>query len=104
MIKIVKLVTGEELIGEVDKTAESVIINKPCILHMVPSRTNPEQPVMALIPYAAYCDKHRISVSHDKVVWDEAPMQELYNQYNSIFGSGLVVPGNSNVVDLKKFQ
>lgn len=102
MIKIVKLITGEELIGNVDRNSDFVIINKPCILQIVPSRNNPEQPMMALIPYASYCEKHRVTISLDKVIWEESPVQELYNQYNSIFGSGLVVPNSSNVVDFKK--
>lgn len=94
MIKILKLVTGEEVIGDVSGEA-LVVVDKPCLLQLIPSRSNPEQPAMALIPYAAYTKDHRITVGSESIVWSEEPMQELYNQYNSIFGSGIVVAKQS---------
>lgn len=95
MIKILKLLSGEELIADVTNTGNSVILDKPCALQLVPSRSNPEQPSMALIPYAAYTDNHQITVKADHVIWTEEPLKELYNQYNSIFGNGIVVANSS---------
>ena len=95
MIKITKLISGEELIADVTESGSAVSLDKPCILQMVPSRTNPEQPSMALIPYAMYTESHKVTVKSDHVVWSEEPLKELYNQYNSIFGSGIVVSQNS---------
>lgn len=91
MIKIVKLISGEEVIGEVTESNDSITIKKPCVLQIVPSRTNPEQPAMGLFPYASYVDNHTITLKEQSVVWKEDPVKELYNQYNSIFGNGLVV-------------
>lgn len=92
MILVTKLTTGEELIGTVVEDGEKVIIKKPCYLQMVPSQARPEQPMMALVPYAPYVEDHSVSVTKASVVWQEKPIKELYNQYNSVFGSGLVVP------------
>lgn len=92
MIKILKLVTGEEIIGDVKQGADSFVVDKPCYIQLVPSRTNPEQPAMALVPYAAYTKSHRVEIDEKAVIWNEEPMKELYNQYNSVFGSGIVVP------------
>lgn len=94
MIKILKLVTGEELLGDVDEIANQLNqlkFVKPCILQLVPSRNNPEQVGMALIPYATYAKDHTIMVDKDSVVWEQEPMDELRNQYNSIFGNGIVL-------------
>ena len=91
MIKIVKLISGEEIIGEVTESNGSITIKKPCVLQIVPSRTNPEQPAMGLFPYAAYVESHTITLKEDSIVWKEDPLKELYNQYNSVFGNGLVV-------------
>lgn len=104
MINIVKLVTGEELIGTVDISGGFLHIDKPCILHVMPSRTNPEQHLMAMLPYANHTKNHKIKVSEVHVIFVEEPVQELYNQYNTLFGSGLVVPNNTNVVDFNKFK
>ena len=91
MIKITKLITGEELISDVTPIGTALILEKPCSLQLVPSRSNPEQPSMALIPYAMYTDSHKVTVKQEHVIWSEEPLKELYNQYNSIFGNGIVV-------------
>ena len=89
MIKIVKLITGEELIADVTGGDITLTLSKPCVLQMVPSRQNPDQPMMGMFPYAPYTENHTIDVDVDKIVWDAKPVKELYNQYNSAFGSGI---------------
>lgn len=88
-IKIAKLVTGEEIIGDFEASTNIFKIKKPCALQLVPSRTNPEQPMMALIPYAPYIEDHTIEVDEKNIIWIGKPVKELYNQYNNIFGSGI---------------
>ena len=63
MIKIVKLITGEELIADVTGGDVYVTLSKPCSLQMVPSRKDPDQPIMGMFPYAAYTEDHCIDVS-----------------------------------------
>lgn len=91
MIKIVKLISGEEIIGEILENEEVTTVKKPCVLQIIPSRTNPEQPAMGLFPYASYVKDHTISLKNKDIIWKEDPVKELYNQYNSVFGNGLVV-------------
>ena len=93
MIKIVKLITGEELIANVTGGDITLTLSKPCVLQMVPSRQNPDQPMMGMFPYAPYTEDHSIDVDVDKIVWDAKPVKELYNQYNSAFGSGIQLTG-----------
>ena len=89
MIKIVKLVTGEELIADVTVNSITMTLSKPCSLQMVPSRQNPDQPMMGMFPYAAYTEDHSIDVDINNIIWTANPIKELYNQYNSAFGSGI---------------
>ena len=93
MIKIVKLITGEELIADVTGGDITLTLSKPCVLQMVPSRQNPDQPMMGMFPYAPYTEDHSIDVDVGKIVWDAKPVKELYNQYNSAFGSGIQLAG-----------
>ena len=95
MIKVLKLVTGEEIIGSVDINVDFHILKDPCVLTMVSSRTNPQQPAMAMIPYAPYVKDNRVKISNQFVIWCEEPIKDLYNQYNSVFGTGIVVAGAS---------
>jgi hypothetical protein len=50
---------------------------------------------MAMIPYAPYLKDNRVKISNQFVIWCEEPIKDLYNQYNSIFGTGIVVAGAS---------
>ena len=93
MIEIIKLTTGEELIADVDHSNGEITLNKPCQLQMVPSKSDPSQPMMGMFPYAPYTEDHSIDVDVDKIVWDAKPVRELYNQYNSAFGSGIQLAG-----------
>jgi len=94
MIKILKLVTGEELIGDADvvkNQLNQIKLVNPCIVQLVPSRNNPDQVGMALLPYASYTKDHTIMVDGNAIVWEQEPVDEIRNQYNSIFGNGIVL-------------
>lgn len=86
MIKVIKISTGEEIVGEVDVDYK---MKDPCILQMVPSRSDPTKGMMALIPYASHIKNSSIELSPEHIIWEGEPVEELYNQYNSIYGSGI---------------
>jgi len=93
MIKIVKLITGEELIADVESNNTDITLNQPCAIQLIPSRSDPGQTMMGLIPYASYTEDFKVNISLDKVIWQEKPSKEIYNQYNSAFGSGIQLAG-----------
>jgi len=88
MIKVIKLISGEEIIGDVTLDSR-VTVKNPCYLQMVPSRTNPEQPAMALVPSALHLQDRSYTFKDEHVLFVAEPVKDLYNQYNSIFGSGI---------------
>lgn len=88
MIKILKLTTGEEIIGDVTG-GDTITINRPCVLQMVPTSSNPNKIMMALIPYVEHVKSSSLDISLDHIVWEGEPIEELYNQYNSIYGTGI---------------
>ena len=69
MIKIVKLISGEEIIADVTLIGNELSLDKPCVLQMMSSRSNPDQPTMALIPYAMYTESHKVTVKQEHVIW-----------------------------------
>lgn len=89
MIKIIKLITGEELIGDVSPIDGQFVIDQPCAIQLMPSRTDPSKTMMGLIPYASYTVDFRVTVKESMIVWQETPSSEIYNQYNAAFGSGI---------------
>lgn len=91
-IQIVKLITGEEIIGDVNLSGDYTI-KKPCVVQLVASRQDPTQPMISLIPYAFFTEEHSITVPVNFIVWVSKPVKELYNQYNNLFGSGIQLAG-----------
>ena len=89
MIKIVKLISGEELIADATEANNLVNLKKPAIIQLMPSRNDPNQIMVGLIPYAQYTKSHAIEVDVRNVIWSESPVDELYNQYNTMFGTGI---------------
>lgn len=90
-IQIIKLTTGEELIGDVESNSDYVI-KQPCVIQMVMSRTD-ASPSVSMLPYAFYVDRHTITIPKQHVMWLAAPVDEMYNQYNKIFGTGIQLAG-----------
>lgn len=92
MIAVLKITTGEEIIGDVI-VDDRITVKNPCLLHMVPSRGNPEQASMALVPIALHLENSSVTIHPNHVIWMNNPVKELYNQYNSYFGSGIQLAG-----------
>jgi hypothetical protein len=87
-IVIFKLVSGEEMIGEVFNTyGESEEIKNPAVVIM--QRTEQGMGV-ALMPYMPYCDGN-ISFNKHSIVATGEPSQNMVNEYNRIFGAGIQV-------------
>lgn len=98
MIKGIRLVTGEDIIGDVDyeDTGIKVIgwaptkltINKPAIVGV--QRSSDGQPQMGLGDFLPFSKVKKIEIVSDKIVYFYEPMLELVNAYNINFGTGLV--------------
>jgi hypothetical protein len=102
-VKIIKLKTGEEIIATVvSSNASHISIKKPCIL--LPTAQNE----VGIAPWAFMCKESQdegLSIARTEVMYEGTPLDNLWNQYNSIFGSKLVMPEknitNSNEAGLK---
>jgi hypothetical protein len=92
-IVVIKVTSGEEIIGELfNPLGDSIVIKDPAVIML--QRT--EQGVgIALMPYMPYCDG-TINFSKATIVADGEPSQKMINEYNRIFGSGIeVVPASA---------
>jgi len=91
MIKVIKLVTGEEVIGDLEIDDGLITIEKPCALMLIASKSSPDNHSMALVPYAGYAKDHTIVVKENAIIWSAELQDDVYNQYNSLFGSGIQI-------------
>ena len=90
-IKIVKLFNGEELIGEYDEKTN--VIKNPVI--MIP--VNKEQ--IAFQPWLPYAEDKEYQLNETMIIITATPSSTILNEYNRVFGSGIVVPSaKSNII------
>lgn len=102
-IKAVKLISGEELVGEVvheergnDGFIEEISIKN--VLAIMIQRAQDGNLGVGFVPFAPYLGKGvTFDFRHDKLLFIKEVDEQMANQYNSIFG-GLVVPPKTLLV------
>ena len=83
-IKILRLITSEELIG--DWNRETNTISNPVV--MVP--VSKEQ--IGFTPWIPYAKEEDIKLKEEHILSVLTPETKLVNEYNRVYGSGLVLP------------
>ena len=89
-IKVVRMTTTEELIGDWDQ--EKNIITSPVV--MIPVSKDK----IGFQPWIPLADEKEISLKEEHIMTVLTPDIKLQNEYNRVFGSGLVIPEESNLV------
>ena len=89
-IKAVRLVSGEELIG--DWNEETKIITNPVIMLPV------GKDQLGFSPWIPYVDEKEIHLKEQHIVTVLTPDKKLQNEYNRVYGSGLIVPDADKII------
>ena len=91
-VKIVKLITGEELLAEVKNDfTNPVQIKNPVRIVVMPNKIDPKTPNIGFAPWAEFSDQKEFDIDRNHVLCIIEPIKEFINQYNGMFG-GLVLP------------
>jgi len=97
-IVVYKMVTGEELIGEVFNRYDSFIeLKNPA--QIILQRTEQGMGV-GLAPYMPYVEGN-LNLSRSAILADGIPNQQMANEYNRIFGSGIQIAPASALAGLR---
>ena len=95
-IQIVKLTTGEDLIGDLEEleieSRAFLKINKPALIMIMPKPGSDTDFTVGLAPYAPFAKDHKVPIFPAHVVSVYDPGKEMLNTYNTKFGSGIVTP------------
>ena len=94
-VKIIRLTTGEEVLCKAEKTDTGWKANKAALI--VPAGQG-SIGLMGWMPYTKAYD-NGIEIKDANVMFVSEPHDELLNEYNDAFGSGLVVPKKGAVTD-----
>ena len=91
-LKLLRLKSGEDIICDVTKeSAEFIYISDPAMLMPV-SHGGHNQVQMGLAPWMPFSKQTEFEIPRDWLVVMSDVVQEIANNYNQIFGSGIVVP------------
>jgi hypothetical protein len=99
-IKILKLITGEEVLGEIESQSETeVVIINPVGVAVV--RGKDGQPNVGFAPFPLHAEQKTdatVCFSKKNVVYSYVPAEDFVKNYNQIFGSGIVVPPQKQII------
>lgn len=98
-IKVLKLVTGEEVLGDIEKGLEGYSVTDPVGITIVRQRDG--SPGVGFTPFPLHrvgdpsqapTNGYTIDIPTASVVYSYEPAQDFIDNYNSIFGAGIVLP------------
>ena len=94
VVKLLRLKSGEDIVGEIIKENDELItIRNPAILMPVShSPGRQDQIQIGLAPWIPFSEEKEFKLPRDWVLLITIPAQNIVNNYNQIFGSGIVVP------------
>jgi hypothetical protein len=99
-ILALKLVTGEELLGEIESESETeFVICNPVGIAIV--RGKDGQPNVGFAPFPLHAEQKTgstVALNKKNVVYSYTPAEDFVNNYNQIFGSGIVLPPTKTLI------
>jgi hypothetical protein len=96
-IKCLKLISGDEVIADIDEGIEGlVILKKPLQIMMIPNQNN--QFGIGLAPFCPYAKDDMVPLRSGAILSIFEPETGMLNEYNSRYGSGIVVPESKIII------
>ena len=91
-VKIIKLITGEELLADVPlEHVDPLRIKNPVRIIVMPNKIDPKTPNIGFAPWAEFSDDKTFELDKDHILCIMTPIKEFVAQYTSMFG-GIVIP------------
>jgi hypothetical protein len=98
-ILVLKLTSGEDVLGDAEIIQDEWRIKNPVGIAVV--RGKDGQPNVGLAPFPLHAPQKKdatIDISPSSVVYSYVPAQEFIDNYNQIFGSGIVLPTPKQII------
>ena len=96
---ICKLVTGEEVMGEVVLNTNVIRLKNPVQLSVV--RSTRGDPTVGFAPFPTYTAAKKdetIDLTLQHVVYSYKAPEDFHKNYEQVFGVGLIVPGQQQII------
>lgn len=91
-VQVIKLSTGEDIIGSVELldvsgSGKMVMIERPCIILLRPKEQNPKEFGLGLAPYCPYAKGFKFTIVNSHIVSIFEPEETLLSEYTKRYGS-----------------
>ena len=91
-VKILRLVTGEDVIAKVGENDQGVSLNKPFVI--IPQQAGPGKPIQLMMSlYNAFGKDETVTLSKDKIVFMTNPKEEILKSYEQNTSKIITRPG-----------
>jgi hypothetical protein len=91
---VIKLTNNEEILTEVTETGTGYRLTNPIAISVV--RGKDENPNIGFVPWPIYAELEKkektVDIDRASVLYSYEPAQEFIDNYNQIFGAGIVLP------------
>ena len=89
-VMVIRLASSEDVIGDVSAGEGALLIKNPMVIM---SRHDPEtqQMKVGMMPFAPFSAGESVQIYPHAVMADYEPQRDLLNEYNRMFGSGIVI-------------
>lgn len=96
-IKVYKLISGEEIIGEVfNYFGETIELKAPATILM---QQTPQGIQMGMMPHMPYLEGN-VKIWKQSIASEGIPSDKMINEYNRLYGSGIEIAPASALVGL----
>ncbi len=93
-LRIIRLTSGEEILGEIeDQNENSIRMKNPCVLGITMSPNG--KAGLQMQPLLLFSEQKIVTFKSQHILYDVSVATELRNKYNEIYGSGIVVAKSS---------
>lgn len=86
MVNVMRIVTGETVIGPATDKGDFFLVKKPVMIVPVSKQE------FGMAPWLPFAKEESVAVAKINVVYCVEANDDLSNEYNANFGSGLVMP------------
>jgi hypothetical protein len=93
-LKILKLITGEEIVGKITyQSIDTTEIENPCQLGIGMSPTG--KATLQMQPMLIFSEQKTVEIKNIHVLYATTVAIEIQNKYNEIYGSGITIAKSS---------
>ena len=90
-VKILRLITGEDVIAKVEENDQGLSLNKPFVI--IPHQQGPGKPVQLMMTlYSPYSKSDSVTIKNDKVISMVEPKEEILSSYQQNTSSIVTAP------------